>query len=625
MADDPSIWWNAPKGEAYKRTLQFASGAESELSDVFERLFRLECLYDPNNPDADRRQQDRVTENGIASSVDTVHATIAITEIWPRFDTDGGDFEQQSTARKLGFYSEDLGKRFDVLPKCRKAFKEATKKGKGLVKVHEVFGEPRVEQIMLENVVVPPDECRDGRAPRQWHHWDYVDADELAMRFPKAAENIEKARKTGRRRRYSWGRLISNDVECLWSYRLPIGVKGKPGYKPGRVTLVIEGRDLLDKPYEKTHFPVAEVIWSERPSSYYPISLAERLMGLQRALNRNNWHIEKGNDNIVAPPIYVRPADINIGSKENRQNGYTVYRADMPQSVQHVAVSNETYQRNSVLSEKMNREAGLTAMATQGAKPAGIDSGIALREFKDQTTQRHADPEQAFEHMVLKVYELLLDVCKDLGKEAPKVTRRSRFGKKTMEWKDVDMGEVRVMMSAASNLNRTHAGRMQLVMEFAQAGIISTDQARKLFQNFQNPDLEREISLYTAVIEVVELDLDEIRDGGIVMPDPMTNLEICKWRAQREYAQWLRDKAPEDKIEALRQYIVQSVWMGDLASGAANANAAPAMPGAVDPMAQPGMAPPGMDPNMMPPPMGDPMAAQPQAALAAQAMQLRAG
>jgi hypothetical protein len=619
MAEDPSIWWTAPKGEAHKRTLQFVAGAESELSDVFDRLFRLECLYDPLNPDADKRNQDRVTENGIASAVDTLHATIATSDIWPRYDTDGGDWEQQNTARKLEFYSEDLGKRYDVLQKCRRAFKEAEKKGKGLVKVHEVFGEPRVEQVMLENVVVPVDECRDGRAPRQWHHWEYVDADELAARFPKAKEDIERVRKTGRRRRYSWGRLVSNDVECLWSYRLPVGRKGD-GYRAGRMTLVIEGRDLIDEKYEKSDFPVAEVDWSERPNSYYPISLAERLMGLQRSLNRNNWHIEKGNDNIVAPQIYIRPADANIGDKKNRQNGYTIYRADMPQTVQHVAVSNETYNRNVQLAEKMQREAGLTAMATQGAKPAGLDSGIALREFKDQTTQRHASPEQAFEHMILKVHLLLIDVCKDLGAKAPKVTRRSRFGKRTMEWKDVDLGDVRVQMSAASNLNRTHAGRLQLVIEFAQAGIISTDQARKLFQH---PDLEREMSLYTAVIEVVELDLDEIREGGLVMPDPMTNLDICQWRAQREYAQWLRDKAPEDRLEALRQYIVQAVYMGKLKGQAENANAGAAAPG-MDPAAAAaggaGVPPAPGDVGTL----SDPAMAQPAPALSQQAMMLRA-
>lgn len=612
MAEDMSIWWTAPKGEAFKRTLQFVAGAESELSDIFDRLFRLEVLYDPNHPDADKRQQDRVTENGIASSVDTLHATIATADIWPRYETDGGDFDQQTTARKLTFYSEDLGKRYDILLKCRKAFKEAEKKGMGLVKVHEVFGEPRVEQIMLENVVVPPDECRDGRAPRQWHHWDYVDADELAARFPKAADAIDKARKTGRRRRYSWGRLVSNDVECLWSYRLPIGAKGKTGYKAGRVTLVIEGCDLDDQKYEEPELPVAECVWSDRKDSYYPISLAERLMGLQRALNRNNWHIEKGNDNVVAPQIYVRPADKNIADKENRYGGYTVYRADMPQTVQHQVVANETYNRNTALSEKMQREAGLTAMAMQGAKPAGLDSGVAMREFKDQTTQRHATPEQAFEYMVMKAHRLLIGVCKALGKNAPKVTRRSRFGARTLAWKDVDLGDVRVQMSAASNLNRTHAGRLQLVVEFAQAGIISTDQARKLFQH---PDLEREMSLYTSAIEVVELDLDEIRDGQVIMPDPMLGPQIAVWRGQRELAQWVRDGASEEKLEALRQYVVQAAYFVSIGQtgqvGAANENAGAAP-----------VAPPGPMDAAVPPIAGD--MGQPVAALSPQAMQLRA-
>lgn len=620
MADDLKLWWNAPKDEAHKRTLQYVAGAETELGDIFDRLFRLECLYDPNNPDADRSKQDRVTENAIASNIDTVAAVIATADIWPRYDTDGGDFEQQSTARKLGWYSEEMGKRYDILPKCRKAFKESSKKGNGLIKVHAVLGEPRVEHILLENVVVPPDECRDGRDPRQLHHWDYIDADELVLRYPDAADDIERVRKTGRRRRNSYSRTLSNDVESLWSYRLPVGKKPKDWdprkkyktYKPGRVTLVIEGKTLFDEPYHKPFFPIVNMIWSDRINSFYKISGAERIMGIQRALNKNNWVIEKGNDNVVAPPIYVRPADAGIGAKTNRVNGHVIYRADLPATVQHQSVSNETYNRNKTLSDSAQREFGQTSMATHGAKPAGIDSGVAMREFKDQSTQRFASQEEMFEHGVLWTHYLVIDVCKDLGDEAPTVTRHSRFGSKKMKWKDVDLGEVRVQMSAATDLNRTHAGRLQMVVEFAQAGIISTDQARKLFGS---PDLEREISLYTSVIEVVELDLDEMRDGGIVMPDPMTNLSICQWRAQREYAQWLRDKAPEDKLENLRTYIVQAVAMKNLA-GPANANAA----AGPDVAAAGPSAPPGAGVGAMP----DPTTSQPVAALSDQAMQLRA-
>jgi hypothetical protein len=78
---NPATWWLAPKNEAHKETIQFANAAEQELGDVFERLFRLESLYDPNNPDADPRQQDRVTENAIASNIDTVSAVIAAVDI----------------------------------------------------------------------------------------------------------------------------------------------------------------------------------------------------------------------------------------------------------------------------------------------------------------------------------------------------------------------------------------------------------------------------------------------------------------------------------------------------------------------------------------------------------------
>ncbi len=612
-------WWHAKAGEAHKVTFQYVSRAEQELGDTFERLFRLEVLYDPLNPDADRKQQDRVTENAIASNIDTVAAAIATAHIRARYMTDGADWKQQRTARHLEWYSEDLGVRYDVMAKCRKAFKEAAKKGNGLVKVYQVLDEPRVEHVLVENIVVPADECRDGREPRQLHQWDYIDADELELRFPDAADDIQKARSSRRHHRDNYTRtLMSNDIECLWSYRLPVGKKPddyKPGrkvkgYKPGRVTLVMEGRTLVDEEWNKECFPLAMMAWSDRINSFYKIGGAERIMGIQRALNKRNWQIEKGNDNIVSPETYVRPADAGIGNKTNRVNGYVVYRGELPETKQHQAVSGETYANRKDLKQSAQEEFGQTSMATHGAKPTGLDSGVAMREFKDQTTQRFAPQEVGFEQLVLWTNYLLIDVCKDLGDKAPKVTRRTRFGKRVMSWKDVDMGDVRVQMKAAANLNRTPAGRMQLVIEFAQAGIISTDSARRLLQH---PDLESEISLYTAALEDVEHSLDAIADGQVIVPEPFTNAAMAVWRGQSEYLKWSNNGAPEEILENLRQYIVTAAWMQSQAQAPANQNVAP------------GAAAPAVDPNAMPvPPMMDPTMAQPTAALSDQAMMLRA-
>ena len=82
---------------------------------------------------------------------------------------------------------------------------------------------------------------------------------------------------------------------------------------------------------------------------------------------------------------------------------------------------------------------------------------------------------------------------------------------------------------------------------------------------------------------------------------------MAVWRAQSEYLKWQNDGAPEEILEALRQYIVVAA---ELQAGAMNENVA-AAPGSE--VAAP-----------MAPPLADPMAAQPTAALADQAMMLRA-
>jgi hypothetical protein len=187
-------WWTAQKGKASDVTFQYVRRVEQELGDVFERLFRLECLYDPNNPDAERREQDRVTENAIASNVDTVHAAIATTEILRGFDTDGGDWGSSARAKHLEWYAEDLIEGPRRPSEAAAGVQGGREEGHRPDEVHIVFDEPRVEQVLIENIVVDDAECRGGRAPRQIHEWAYIDADELAARFPKYEKEIENAR-----------------------------------------------------------------------------------------------------------------------------------------------------------------------------------------------------------------------------------------------------------------------------------------------------------------------------------------------------------------------------------------------------------------------------------------------
>jgi hypothetical protein len=137
------------------------------------------------------------------------------------------------------------------------------------------------------------------------------------------------------------------------------------------------------------------------------------------------------------------------------------------------------------------------------------------------------------------------------------------------------MGDAKVSIAAASNLSRTPAGRTQLVLELAQAGIVSTDSARRLISH---PDAERELSLYTAAIENIEKCFDEIADGNVVMPEPYTNLKLAVWRGQQQYLIWRDDGAPESVLEDLRQFIVVAADRLAPPEMAANDNAAMRQP-----------------------------------------------
>ena len=142
--------------------------------------------------------------------------------------------------------------------------------------------------------------------------------------------------------------------------------------------------------------------------------------------------------------------------------------------------------------------------------------------------------------------------------------------------------------------------------EWAQAGVISTDEFRQLSQH---PDLDRVLSLYTQGMESIERDIEAIEDGDTVSPEPFGNLLLMTRVGQMAY---LRDRdlgAPEDILEGIRQYVVMAAYMYGQKEGASRAPATGALP-------------PGAEQLSLPAPE---MAAQPVAALAPQAMDLMAG
>jgi hypothetical protein len=621
-------WWTADKNSVHATLFTHVKTIDRLLFDRFNRFYRMAQLYDtnplPGQPG--RAPYGRMHENALASAIDTISGQISTTEVRAVFDTDDADWSTQRRARRLERYTEGLGKAFRVPKKCRHAVKTGgAVKGTAVVRVWaDSFDRLRVEPAMVDDIVVDEFACRNGD-PRELHFRTTIDREDLRATYPKFKAQIDKAQGgVGKWMKWNgWRPLRRNDVVVIESWRLPVGVKGYAEYVSGRHVVAIDGCDLFDEEYHDDFYPFSVMRWSRPTEGWYGIGVADRVAPIQLGLNRRNMQNERKLDQGAFPTTWVRQEDAALATAaatvtQNTLGTVAVYNGTSPPvTVQPPTVSPEELRDAERLSGKVFEVSGVSRMTAQAVKPAGIETGAAIREYHDKTTLRFAEQETDYEDFVLDTVWLMLQVCKRLGAKAPAVIRKTRFGKRAIEWAQVDMGEVRTWISAASTLSRTRAGREQAVVEWAQAGIISQDTAKRLIGH---PDLEREMSLYTAAIENVEDCLEEIAEGEVIMPEPYMNLRLLVWRAQQQYLNWHSDDAPEAILENLRALIVQAAWMVERSrAGAANEN------GMGPDQSMPAPGTPGAPPGGMPPlPDGPPMAS-PQAAFSPQAMQLAAG
>jgi hypothetical protein len=369
--------------------------------------------------------------------------------------------------------------------------------------------------------------------------------------------------------------------------------------------ICIPGADLFDEEWHKPYFPFAVLRWTRRRGSFYGISLGERVEGQQRTIDKRAMQIDRQLDLIARPTTFVRQIDANFGIKQTKIGSVIPIRGEgWPQTVVPVAVGPEVRQDRQDNLRSLFDEAGVSQMKASGRKPQGVDSGVGIREANDVADARFAMQEKAREQFILDIYMHVLDVCKDLGTSAPKMSRQTRYGPQTIEWSKVDMGDVRVMIAAASKLSKTPAGRAQLVLELSQAGLFSKDDA---LRTLDHPDIEHVLSLYSASIEAIEEDLESIEDGVYVPPEPFVHLRLAASRATNRYLIDRGRGAPEGVLEGLRTYAAHALELNKRATAgatqpmppdAAGPGGGPMTPPMAAPMQVPAVAPPIAPPGL---------------------------
>jgi hypothetical protein len=596
-----NMWWLKPKAEVHIDIFEIVSKIHMTTEERRERNLRSLRLY--GNQDLvglapysfstsalPSLPENRVKINIVSSMVDTVSAKISKMKPRITFLTSGGDFSSQENAKKLNKFTLGTFYKNEVYKHHQAAFKDAAVFDIGALK-HFIDGdEIKTERVLATELYVDDIDAMYGN-PQNLYQVKYLHKEVLKKLFPKKVAGIGMSTNAfGNQAMTREG--MEDYVVVIESWHLD--------GKGGRHVISTDKDTLLDEPYTRSYFPFTFIRWSNRLTGFWGQSLAERLTGNQIEINKMLRIIQKSFH--LGSTFKVLLEHGSRVAKEHLNNdigSMIYYSGTKPDYFVPQVVHPEYFNHLQFLIQSSYEEAGVSQMSASSRKPAGLESGKALREYNDIETERFALISQAYEASFLDTTRQYIDLVKEMAENGIdyQVTSQSKRFIESIKWSEVavDDNEFIMQMFPVSMLPHEPAGRLAFIQELVSNNYIPQEFALKLLDF---PDLEGYASLATASIDDLMAALEDILVKGTYNPpEPFQDLATGIKLFQSAYLRSRNEQVPEERLEMLRIWIESAQLM--LVSAQQPA-------GPTDPMAQdPTAAPEGQVPDAasLPPPV----------------------
>ena len=626
MYKPKEFWWEQTKDiheDVFSAVTTLAEDQNYRAKDNLSwlRLFSNVNASGLNSDSYSRRsgtRADDVTLNIVHSMCTTVTSKIAKNRPKVTFLTSGGDWSLKRKAKLLDKFVNGQFYATDIYTTAPKVFLDATVFGTGVMKIYQ-DGERIVAERVFPNEVISDDAESFYGKPRQMFQRKIVSREVLLAAYPDFEKEILNASKAETNN--SGESVTSNQVECVEAWHLA----SKKGSPDGKHCIVLDNCTLLDEPYDKDFFPFVFIRWTENLLGFWGQGLAEQLLGVQVEINKLLNRIQE-QMHLATPKVFIETGSkISKAHINNEVWGVIEYTGTKPDFHVPRTTTGEVFSHLDRLFGRAYEVAGISEMAAQAKKPAGLDSGVAIREFSDIQSERFMLVAQGYENLFLTAARQMIDIARDIEEQGNTYEVISHGDKyiERIKWKDIDLEEDQYVMQIypTSLLSSTPAAKLQTIQEMAQTGLLNPTEARALLDY---PDLEAVNQLATAFIDDVDLLIEEmIEKGRYHPPETFSNLEFAIQRVQSAYLRAKIDKVPEERLELLRRYmddairVIQTQQMAQQATqqamapegapapgGGAPAPGAPPMEGA--PMEAPPEA--GLEPGAMPPAIAEQIA-----------------
>jgi hypothetical protein len=557
-----NTWWTADKNKAANRLIEAFQQIDAEQRyrrDANIRHLRLYgnpvlmgltgINYGISLPSA------RPKFNVVQSIVDTALAILGSNSPKIRFLTDGGNYEQQTRAKLLTQFVSGQFYKLGHYAKARQVFLDALVFGSGFIKYGIDGDEIYCERVFPDELLVEDIDGRYG-VPKTMYHHKIFDKETLMSIYPKYAGEIQAAPCLNDSTLASTGYNWANPVSMVESWHLPVG-KAK-----GRRVVAVGNATLVDEEYKSKCFPIVKFSYNHRPIGYFGQGIPEMLVGVQIEINLLLQKIQK-HMNLGSTKVFVsNGAHVNSADLNNAEFAVIRYDGDKPPTPVVVPpIAAEYFTHLDRLYQRAYEITGVSQMVSQAAKPEGLNSGKAIREFNDVQSRRFLGVGQAWEQFHIDCASRLIDLTKDQAESTPefRVILDSGNSIKMVNWKDIDMDrDVYVMKGWPVNaLPDTPAGKIQTLQELIEAVPQIQPYALELLDY---PDLQAAMAKLNAPLTTMNKIINSILDDNkYTEPEEYMDLLGGVKHMQYAYLEAKTGNAPESKLALMRQWIDDAI------------------------------------------------------------------
>ena len=557
-------WYHAPKKDAHEKVIATYGLLVNQQTDKTQadvdhlRLygsldiagFGSSVTFQRTPP---QRTKNRVAWNVTQSVTDTLVSKIGKNKPRPLFLTSGGDWALRHRAELLTKFTYGQFQTLDLYTLSRDIFRDACIFGTGILKVYHEGGKCKVERVLPIELWVDEVESIYGE-PRQMFQRKTISREVLLAAYPQHRKAIEGASVNQHLPSLVSSDRISDQVDIVEAWHLPSG----PEATDGRHVIAIDGATLLDQPWERDHFPFVFFRWLKRPVGFWGQGVCEQLAQVQLEINKILYKIQRSFELLAVPWVFVeKTSEIPKGHINNQLGNIIRFNRVAPQVHTHATVHPEVFQHLERLYQRSYEIVGLSQLSAAAKKPAGVESGVALREMNDIETERFQEIGQNWEVFFLDIAKQLIEVAQEIavneGDYSSTIKDRDFFER--IKWSDIDLEEDQYELSLfpVSLLPTKPEGRLERIQEMMKSGIIDPQEGKDLLDV---PDLERHTDLERAHRDIIQQTVERMLETGVyTAPETFDDLGYAMKFTINLYHKARLDGVDEARLELLRQYI----------------------------------------------------------------------